>query len=42
MCHKAKHKFEDYKNCLEVAQSENKIKHLEKNEIDVCNLKKDH
>ena len=38
MCHKAKHKFEDYKNWLEVAQSENKIK----NEIDVCNIKKDH
>ena len=42
MCHKAKHKFEDYKNCLEASQSENKIKHLEKNEIDVRSLKKDH
>ena len=27
---KRKLKFEDYKNCLEVAQIENKINHLEK------------
>ena len=32
---KRKRKFEDYKNCLEVTQVENKINHLEKNEIDV-------
>ena len=30
MCHKAKRRLEDYKNVLEVAQIENKIKHLEK------------
>ena len=34
MCHKNL-KFEDHKNCLEVTQLENKIKHIEKNEIDV-------
>ena len=28
-------KFEDYKNCLEAAQIENKINHLEENNIDV-------
>ena len=28
-------KFEDYKNCLEAAQIENKISHLEENNIDV-------
>ena len=32
---KRKLKFEGYKNCLEAAQIENKIKHLEKNKIDV-------
>ena len=30
------------KNCLNVAQLENKINHLEKNEIDADSLKKDH
>ena len=30
---KRKLKFEDYKNCLEATQLENKINHLEKNEI---------
>ena len=30
---KRKLKFEDYRNCLEVAQIENQIKHLEKNKI---------
>ena len=34
-------KFQDYKNCLEAAQSENKIKYLEKNKIDVDSLKED-
>ena len=34
MYHK-KLKFQDYKNCLEVPQIENKINHLEKNKIDV-------
>ena len=28
-----KRKFEDYKNCLEVAQHENKIKHIRKKRI---------
>ena len=32
---KRKLKFEDYKNCLEEAQIENKIKHLEKTKIDI-------
>ena len=34
-------KFKDYKNCLQAAQIENKINHLEKNKIDVGSLKKD-
>ena len=33
-------KFEDYKNCLEATQLENKINHLEKNEIDAYSLKR--
>ena len=37
---KRKLKFEDYKNCLEAAQIENKINYLEKNEIDVDSLSK--
>ena len=32
---KRKLKFQDYKNCLEAAQIENQICHLEKNKIDV-------
>ena len=32
---KRKLKFQDYKNCLEAAQIENKINHLEKNKIDL-------
>ena len=32
---KRKRKIEDYKNCVEAAQLENKINHLEKNKIDV-------
>ena len=39
---KRKLKFKNYKNCLEATQLENKINHLEKNEIDIHNLKKDH
>ena len=35
---KRKHKFQNYKNCLEVSQTENKINHLEKNKIDVDSL----
>ena len=34
-------KFEDYKNCLEAAQIENKISRLEKHKIDVDSLKED-
>ena len=30
MCHKKKLKFQDYKNCLEVAQVERKIKPFKK------------
>ena len=37
---KRKLKFQDHKNCLEVAQIENKINHIEKNKIDVDSLKK--
>ena len=36
---KRKLKFQDYKNCLEAAQVENKINHLEKNKTDVYSLK---
>ena len=39
---KRKLKFENYKNCLEATQPDNKINYLEKNEINVYNLKKDH
>ena len=38
---KRKLKFEDYKNCLEAAQIENKINHLEKTKNDVDSLKED-
>ena len=37
---KRKLKFENYKHCLEATQLENKINHLEKNEIDVVVFKK--
>ena len=33
--------FQDYGNCLEAAQVENKTNHLEKNKIDVDSLKED-
>ena len=39
---KRKRKFEDYKNCLELVQLDNKINHLRKNKIDVDNLKEVH
>ena len=35
---KRKIKFENYTNCLEASQLENKIKYLEKNEISVDSL----
>ena len=34
--------LEDYKNCLEATELENKINHREKNKIDVDSLKRDH
>ena len=36
---KRKIKFENYKNCLEATQLENKIKYLEKNKIDIDSIK---
>ena len=39
---KRKLKFENYKNCLEATQLDNKINYLEKNEINVDSLQKDH
>ena len=35
-------KFEDYKNSLEAAQTENQINNLEKNKIDIDSLKEVH
>ena len=37
---KSKLKFENYNNCLETTQFENKIHHLQKNETEVGSLKK--
>ena len=37
---KRKLKFENYKNCLEATQLENKINQLEKNQIDIDSMKK--
>ena len=37
---KRKHKFENYKKWLEATQLENKINHLEKNEINIDSIKK--
>ena len=37
---KRKLKFENYKNCLEVTQLENKIIYLEKNKTDIDSIKK--
>ena len=39
---KRKLKFETYKISLQATQLENKINHLEKNEIGIDSLKKDH
>ena len=39
---KRKLKFENYKNCLEATQLDNKINYLEKNEINLDSLEKDH
>ena len=35
-------KFEDYKYCLEATQLENKINHLEKNNLNVDNIRENH
>ena len=37
---KRKLKFENYKNCLEATQLDNKIKYLEKNKINIDSLKR--
>ena len=42
MCHKKKLKFEDYKNCLEAIQLDNKINDLQKSKIDKSNVKENH
>ena len=39
---KRKLKFENYQNCLEGTQFENKINHLEKNEINIESINKYH
>ena len=39
---KRKLKFQVYKNCLEVAQTENEIYHVEKNKTDVDSLQEGH
>ena len=36
---KRKIKFENYKNCLEVTQLENRISYLDKNKIDIDSIK---
>ena len=38
---KREFKFQDYKNCLEAAQAENKINHFQKTKIDVESHKED-
>ena len=37
---KRKLKFENYKNCLEATRLENKINHLEKNQLNIDGIKK--
>ena len=39
---KRKLNFENYKSCLNAIQFENKIKHLEKNKIDINRITKNH
>ena len=39
---KRKLKFENYKNCLEATQLENKVNHIEKNKIYIDRIKKNH
>ena len=40
VCNKKNLEFENYKNCLETIQLENKISYLEKNKIKIDNVKK--
>ena len=40
VCHKKKHKFENYKNCIEATQLHTGTKYLEKIKINVNSLKK--
>ena len=42
VCHKKKLKFEDYKHCLEETQLENEINQIEKNKLDMDNLRENH
>ena len=42
VCHKKRLEFGNYKNSLEATQLDNKIKDIEKNKINIDNLKKDH
>ena len=39
---KRKFKFENYKNCLEATQLENKINHLEKDKTNIDRIRKNH
>ena len=39
---KRKLEFENYKNCLEVTQLDNKINHLQKSKININSLKRNH
>ena len=39
---KRKIKFENYQNCLEATKLENKMNYLQKNEINIDSIKKDH
>ena len=39
---KRKLKFENYKNCLEATQLENKINYIEKNKIDIDSIKENY
>ena len=39
LCHKKKPKFQDYKNCLEATQLENKINQLENKRVNTESLR---
>ena len=42
MCNQKELIFESYKNCLEAIQLDNKMHYLEKHEINVDSLKREH